>query len=312
MKRTSLLFSVLMGISLFSCSDDPSTGNPGTEVPRLNITFIMDADAGRLDNLGNPASVPEGNAAQSPDFNVLGLHFIGLYADQFTPYDEGITIVSTATTGSGGAQAIDFDSEVFFNEEINTLSVPLNHVTAGSYEYFRASVGYQKYKIVYNLEGAETEIPDWPDGVDDNIDVDGFVASFLGYNTYIGSYVIEDQTVSVNGNKAQGYFGLETKGDIQGFAFVQLTQGNTPQTTVPNPISDTSPVPEGSCVVTGQFPSALVIPASATEDINIEVVISINNSFEWEDGNGNGKFEPLLGETVVDMGTRGVFPTVVD
>ncbi len=309
MKKINLIFTALMGIALFSCSTEQSSGVPEPQVARLNITFIMDNEAERLDNLGNPVSVPEGNAAQNPDFEILGLHFIGLYPDQFTPYDEGVTIASTATTGSGGEQAIDFNSEVFFNEEINTLSVPLSYVTAGSYEYFRASVGYQKYTIVYNLEGAETEIPDWPAGVDDNIDVDGTVASFLGYNTYIGSYVLNNQTVTVNGNKAQGYFGLETNGNIQGFAFTQVTQGDTPQTTVPNPINETSPVPEGSCVVTGQFPSALVIPANATEDINIEVVISINNSFEWEDGNGNGKYEPLLGESVVDMGTRGVFPS---
>lgn len=314
MKKTNLIFSILIGIGMLSCSTEEPTGNPNPnpDAPRLNITFIMDVDAERLDNLGNPIAVPEGNAAQNPDFEVLGLHFIGLYPDKFTPYDGGVTVSSTTTTGSGGETAIDFDSEVFFNEEINTLSVPLSFVSAGTYEYFRASIGYQKYSIVYNLEGAETEIPDWPDGIDDNIDVDGVVASFLGYNTYIGSYVIENQTVSVNANKAQGYFGLETTGDIQGFQFTQLTQGEAPQTTVPNPINDTSPVPEGSCVVTGQFPSALVIPQNATEDINIEVVISINQSFEWEDGNGNGKYEPLLGETVVDMGTRGVFPSVVD
>ena len=312
MKKTNLIFFVLMVVTMFSCSTDEPVINPNQEDPRLNITFIMDVDAERLDNLGNPVAVPEGNSAQNPDFEILGLHFIGLYPDKFTPYDEGVTITSTATTGSGGALAIDFDSEVFFNEEINTLSVPLSYVAAGSYEYIRTSIGYQKYTIVYNLEGAETEIPDWPEGVDDNIDVDGIVASFLGYNTYIGSYVIKDQTVTVNGNKAQGYFGLETKGNIEGFVFTQVTQGDAPQTTVPNPINDTSPVPEGSCVVTGQFPTALVIPANATEDINIEVVISINNSFEWEDGNGNGKYEPLLGETVVDMGTRGVFPSVVD
>jgi len=312
MKRTNLLFSALMGISILSCSVDESTGIPTEEVPRLNITFIMDNEAERLDNLGNPVSVPEGNAAQDPDFEVLGLHFIGLYPDKFTPYDEGVTITSTATTGSGGATAIDFDSEVFLNEDINTFSIPLSYVASGTYEYFRASIGYQKYKIVYNLEGAETEIPDWPDGVDDNIDVDATVGSFLGYNTYIGNYTLDKLTVDVNGNKAQGYFGLETQGNINGFVLTQLTQGNAPQTTVPNPIDDTSPVPEGSCVVTGQFPSALVIPANASEDINIEVVISINQSFEWEDANGNGKYEPLLGENVVDMGTRGVFPSVVD
>ena len=312
MNKTNLIFSLLIGVTLWSCSTEQSAGSPEPEVARLNITFIMDADAERLDNLGNPAAVPEGNAAQNPDFDILGVHFIGLYPDKFTPYDEGVTITSTATTGSGGELAIDFDSELFFNEEINTLSVPLSYVAAGSYEYIRASVGYQKYTIAYNLEGAETEIPDWPEGVDDNIDVDGIVASFLGYNTYIGNYVIKDQAVPVNGNKAQGYFGLETKGNIEGFVFAQVTQGEAPRTTVPNPISETSPVPEGSCIVTGQFPSALVIPANATEDINIEVVISINNSFEWEDANGNGKYEPLLGENVVDMGTRGVFPSVVD
>ena len=121
MKRTNLLFSALMGISILSCSVDESTGIPTEEVPRLNITFIMDNEAERLDNLGNPVSVPEGNAAQDPDFEVLGLHFMGLYPDKFTPYDEGVTITSTATTGSGGATAIDFDSEVFLNEEINVL-----------------------------------------------------------------------------------------------------------------------------------------------------------------------------------------------
>lgn len=312
MKKTNLIFSVLMGITMFSCSTDDPIVDPSQEDPRLNITFIMDVDAERLDNLGKPVVVPEGNAAQDPDFEILGLHFIGLYPDKFTPYDGGVTISSTATTGSGGETAIDFNGEIFFNEEVNTISVPLKNVAAGSYEYLRSSIGYQKYKITYNLEGAAMEIPDWPEGVDDNIDVDGAVASFLGYNTYIGSYVIDTQTVTVNGNRAQGYFGMETSGDIQGFHFIELTEGEAPQTTVPNPINDTSPVPEGSCVVTGQFPTALVIPENPSGDINIEVVISINNSFEWEDGNGNGKYEPLLGETVVDMGTRGVFPSVVN
>jgi hypothetical protein len=63
-------------------------------------------------------------------------------------------------------------------------------------------------------------------------------------------------------------------------------------------------------VVTGQFPTALVIPENPTEDINIQIVISTNQSFEWEDTNSNGKYEPLLGEQVVDMGTRGVFPSI--
>ena len=63
-------------------------------------------------------------------------------------------------------------------------------------------------------------------------------------------------------------------------------------------------------MVTGKFPVALIISDDPSDDINIQVVISINKSFEWQDDNNNNKYEPLLGEQVVDMGTRGVFPTV--
>ncbi|MDA9774518.1 hypothetical protein N9B82_06135 [Saprospiraceae bacterium] len=121
---------------------------------------------------------------------------------------------------------------------------------------------------------------------------------------------MNESVVEVNANKAQGYFGLESKVEISGFQFSEVLQGDAPQTTVPNPISDSSPVPAGSCVVTGKFPDALIIPEVATQDIEIEVVISTNKSFEWIDSNGNGKYEPILGEKVVDMGTRGFFPSV--
>jgi hypothetical protein len=41
--------------------------------------------------------------------------------------------------------------------------------------------------------------------------------------------------------------------------------------------------------------------------------LSINNSFEWVDVNGNGKFDvdPGSGENVVDMGLRGLIPKIV-
>ncbi len=295
---------------LLSCSVDDKPEAPPNH-PQLNITFTMDPTAPRLDNLGNPVTVPSGHAAQNPDFEILGLHFIGLFPDKFTPFDQGVTVISTATTGAGGTTAIDFEDELFLNETQNTISVPLGELTAGTYEYFRSSIGFQKYHISYNLTGAADSIPNWPQGVSDNIDVNATLASFLGYNTYIDNYTLASQSVSVKDNKAQGYFGLESQGEIAGYQINEVTEGQTPQTTVPNPIDATSPVPPGSCVVTGKFPSALVIPENPSKDINIEVVISINQSFEWQDGNSNGKFEPLLGEKVVDMGTRGVFPVVL-
>lgn len=297
----------ILGAFAFGCSQVEIT--PPAEDFMLNITFVMDDTADRLDNLGDPVSVPAGNAGQNPDFETLGIHFIGLYPDRFTPYENGLTVFSSPTTDAGGVEAIDFENELFLTETENMISVPLSELEAGTYEYFRSSLGYQKYNIVYNLGGA-AEGDNWPAGLSDDVDVVGTVASFVGYNTYIGSYTLANETVAVNGNKAQGYFGLESNGEVAGFQITDLTEGDAPQTTVPNPIDATSPVPVGSCVVTGAFPMALVIPENPSEDINIQVVISINQSFEWQDGNDNAKYEPLLGEQVVDMGTRGVFPTV--
>jgi len=309
MTKLKITIYVLIGCILTSCSDDNTTN---ASEPMLNITFIMDPNADRLDNFGEPISIPTGNAGQNPDFEILGLHFIGLYPDKFTPYDGGTTVFASPTTEAGGIAAIDFKNELLLTESDNTLSVPLDHINSGTYEYLRSSIGFQKYNIVYNLGGAATNNPNWPNGVSDDVDVDGTVASFVGYNTYIENYTLKNQSVEVNANKPQGYFGLESNGVVAGYEFSDLSEGNAPQTTVPNPIDATSPVPDGSCVVTGKFPIALTIPENPTEDINIQVIISINKSFEWEDNNSNNKYEPLLGEHVVDMGTRGVFPMVMN
>ena len=309
MKFIRVLFISVMVLSVCSCSSNDNINSP--DGYKLNITFIMDPNADRLDNLGNPVALPEGHAGQNPDFETLGLHFIGLYPDKFTPYDQGVTVFSSPTTEAGGIAAIDFENELLLTESDNMISVPLSDLAAGTYEYFRSSIGFQQYKIIYNLGGAAASDPTWPENVSDDIDIEGNIASFVGYNTYIKNYHLETQTVTVNANKAQGYFGLESNGEVLGFPFNDVSEGEAPLTTVPNPIDATSPVPDGSCVVTGAFPSALVIPEDPTEDINIQIVISINKSFEWEDNNGNGKYEPLLGEQVVDMGTRGLFPSVL-
>ena len=302
--RNYYIILVLFTSILTSCS---SNNEENSLSPKLNITFVMDVNAPRLDNLGNPVDIAMGNAAQNPDFEILGLHFIGLYKDKFTPYQNGATVFSSPTTEKGGEKAIDFKQELFISPTNNTVSYNLNDIPSGSYEYFRTSIGYQKYNINYNLAGAAANLPNWPTGINDNIDISATLASFLGYNTYLETYDIQTKTITVNANKTQGYFGLESYGNISGVAINEVTEGETPQTTVPNPIDSTSPIPSGSCVVTGKFPSTLIVPENPTSDINIKVIISINKSFEWEDLNSNNKYEPFLGEKVVDMGTRGLF-----
>ena len=65
--------------------------------PMLNITFIMDPTAARLNNFGDSVTIPTGNAGQNPDFETLGLHFIGLYPNKFTPYEGGETVFLSQT-----------------------------------------------------------------------------------------------------------------------------------------------------------------------------------------------------------------------
>ena len=84
-------------------------------------------------------------------------------------------------------------------------------------------------------------------------------------------------------------------------------------TTVVNPLFATSPIPAGSCVVTGKFDRPLVISGNETEDITVTLSFSINNSFEWKDTNGNGKLDIYAdgvtpAEQIVDMGLRGLIP----
>lgn len=79
---------------------------------------------------------------------------------------------------------------------------------------------------------------------------------------------------------------------------------------MPNPLFATSPIPAGSCVVTGEFPAPLTITGSEQEDVVIIVSISTNKSFEWAETDGNNLFDPVNGETVVDMGVRGMIPIV--
>jgi hypothetical protein len=74
-------------------------------------------------------------------------------------------------------------------------------------------LAYQNYGIKFNVLGQ---------------DLTGHVASFIGFNTYISNYKIKDSTVTVNANKLQGYWGLETAYGV--------FSGDAPATTVPIPL----------------------------------------------------------------------------
>jgi hypothetical protein len=282
-----LLIFFIAALPFFSCSSDSAP-----EEPMLIIKFQFDENQARLNNLGQPSIVAAGNAAQSPIFNTISAHYMELAPNAFTQIGQGTVIYHAPETNLGGTSAIDFDQSKIVSEGETFLKIPLSQVASGSYEWMRVSLSYQNYQINIRHQ---------------NVDYTGTLASFVGFNTYVSEFNIGNNIFQVNGNKAQGYwaFGLNNQ------PYSASGQAPANATTVPNPIATTSPIPQGSCVVTGKFTSNLVINGNETDDIIITLSLSINNSFEWQEVTADGKFEPSIGENVVDMGLRGLIPSYV-
>lgn len=275
-KITYLFVATLL--FLVSCQNEETV-----EEPKVIFKFKFDNTQERLDNLGNPSPMPDNHAGQNPIFNSISAHYIELAPSALTQLGKGNILYQAPEVNTGGESAIDFEKSILVGENEIFLEVPISQVQKGLYDYLRVSLSYQNYDISFRHEG---------------VDYESTLASFIGFNTYIKGFMIKNQNLNVNANKKQGFWAFETLGDVQ--------QGEAAQTTVPNPIASTSPIPAGSCVVTAKFDKAFEITGNETKDIIVTISLSTNNSFEWEDNNGNGFWEPTEDENVVDMGIRGM------
>jgi hypothetical protein len=236
--------------------------------------------------------VPTGHGAQSPVFNRMSAHYAEFAPDQFTALGSGEVVYHAPETDQGGATAIDHDQSLEVAQGGEFLNLPLSDLAPGTYEWLRVSLAFQNYTVKFRYASQNLL---------------GTIASFIGFNTYIGSYVVRDSIVTLNDDKPQGYWAFE----VNDLPFPVVTgQAPAGATTVPNPINGTSPIPAGSCVVTGAFPVPLTITGNETENVVIEVSLSTNKSFEWIESDGNNVWEPDSNETVMDMGVRGMIPTV--
>jgi hypothetical protein len=299
MKKILSIVPILFCILLFTTCKKNST----EDSPQANLIFKFkfDSTQQRLDGFGNPAADPAslGHGAQSPVFNKMSSHYIELTPSSTTALGSGTVVFKNAETTEGGATAIDFSKSTLAGQGETFFSIPLSQVKTGSYNYLRVSLAYQNYTIKYRFNYLGTDY-----------DATGTLASFIGYNTYIKNYIVKDSTVTLNANRLQGYWGFEWCS--YGIAACGVSTGQAPPgaTTVPNPIFSSSPIPQGSCVVTGKFATSLTITGNETSDIVITVSLSVNKSFEWAEHSTAGYFEPLAGDSVVDMGVRGLVPIV--
>ncbi len=261
-----------------------------TEEPKLIIKIVVDSTQIRLGNIGTASTIPVGNAGQHPSFNSISAHYLEFAPSSTTALGSGAILYHAPETNAGGTNAIDFSQAVIKKSGEVYLEIPLKDVPVGNYEWVRLSLSYQNYDVKFHYAGQPYT---------------GTIASFVGFKNYITSFLVKNQSVAVNANKSQGYWAFESIAGIQ-------SGQSASSTTVPNPLNSTSPIPAGSCVVTGQFANPFSITGNEKNNITVIMSLSINKSFEWKDLNGNGKWDvdPGSGEDVVDMGLRGLIPII--
>lgn len=306
MKTTALFF---MACAFVFTACEPSV-SPIQNDSKLIFKLKFDSNQARLDAFAQPSTVPNGNAAQDPQFNSMSAHKIELVPSPLTPVNGGPIVYHGAETTTGGANAIDFDKAIVKTEGEVFYEIPLADVAPGTYPHIRVSVSYQNYDIVYNVKN----IPTWPSGTTDLNGETGTIASFVGFNSYIKDLSPKNMTKAVNENKLQGYWAFETNLSSPYSSANSIYSGEAQVTTVVNPLNATTPTPLGSCLVTGSFDgNPLEITGDETEDIIVTLSFSTNDSFEWVDANGNGELDIDVSagttEAVVDMGLRGLKPS---
>lgn len=319
----NLLITVILIITLISCkkkdppvvdpepvpvqvNNCPTCNFPDTVFastatgPKLVFKFKFDSTQARLNNFGMASTIPSTNAAQSPKFNGMSAHYIELAQNDFTQVGAGKVLYRAEETSCGGSNAITFCKSVVSKESDVCFSIPINSITPGTYKWLRVSLAYQNYDIKVRANSQN---------------INGTIASFVGFNTYVTKYKMKNAvmtpTAGGTGNHPQGYWGFYTT--VSGFEY--KSDGQAAQTTVVNP-NPNSPIPPGSCLVTGAFEqfsnpgvgAPLVITGNETSDVIITISLSTNKSFEWKENTFDGLFEPSIGEYVVDMGLRGLIP----
>ncbi len=294
------LFLAIFALTIVAC--DQSSNEIG---PNLTFELHLDGSQVRLNNLGQPAVIPQNHAAQTPEFREMALHYIELAQEPTTAFGKGAIVYQSTETTAGGTKAIDFEQLPMSGDNQQLLKLNIADLPPGTYNWIRASVAYQSYDIRYNLSSVPS--------IGTLNQQKGIVNSFLGYSTFIKELKPRAKPLSINGNRAQGFWAFETDLAAPYTQFNKVLFGQAPAgaTTVVNPLFQTSPIPAGSCVVTGQLDEPLVITGNEREDMVIVLSFSINKSLEWVDDNDNGQLDFYAAgnspnEKIVDMGVRGL------
>lgn len=219
----------------------------------LRLKFEFDETLPRLNNFGFPATMPDGHAGQVPQFGRMSVHWIELVPNYLTAIGAGEVIYTGPTTTP---PIIDHSKAIIAGEGVFWLNISLLNIASGTYKYIRTSVAYQEYAVRFNLinnldEWITTQfpIPAGFSGINDIESGTGYVQSFVGVNTYIGTIYSQGLQLVVNDNKLQGFGTLAQvfDNDAMNQENRQLISwdGIPNATTVPNPLWQSVTTPPG-------------------------------------------------------------------
>ncbi|HSY77428.1 MAG TPA: hypothetical protein VK890_11250, partial [Bacteroidia bacterium] len=131
-----LIFSTV--ILSIACKKDTTTTTTTTIPPpgvQLVFIFKFDSTQVRLDNLGNPSTVPAGHSALSPVFNLMSSHYIELAPTSTTQLGYGDVLYRAPEVGSGTNLAINFSKCVAVGAGVPFYTCPLDSVKPGTYQW---------------------------------------------------------------------------------------------------------------------------------------------------------------------------------
>jgi hypothetical protein len=268
--------------------------------PLLVFRLRADSLQTRLNNLGQVSTPSPTNGAQSPLLNGIIVNYLELMPESTTEPGKGVVLYRSEETTCGGQTASNYCKTVKVKNNEVLFSLPLNQVPKGSYKWLRLSILYTDLTVqMHSVSSGKNPAN---------------LAGFCGDNTYLTQVELNNSvlspTLSGIGNKKQGYWMFYSKLFEQDLKF----DGQLSKITVVNPNPSFSNT-EGKSFVYGEFYKqsassvmALNITGNELSDLEIQLSVSTNKCFEWKELTFDGLFQPEIGETVIDFGTRGVIP----
>ena len=269
-KMAFLLFMCIGTISICSCK------KKNEEMPahrygygaEITYNIFIDSTQERLDSNANPVGTPAGHGSLSPRYNYLQVGQIFLF-DSTSPGNGWSTLNSLNITGSNGT------------------------ITVGSH-YNGSAITFNCLRINFDFQNYEFDC-----AIDGNY-LSVNMLSFLGSSWMQNPLFIRDSVVSHDTVESQGSWYLE----IDSVGMGVVLHGLTSTLTAPNVLQNTSPLQYGGYSLTCPINPPLTFSGDQTHTLNVS--ISSNHCFEWIEHSNPGSFDPLNGDTVFDVGLRGV------